>query len=407
MNISKIIEKVTNKEPLFTMMIAELAPEEKKDIQTACTDGDKIYYNPKFMEKLTEDEQSAVILHETLHCTFSHLWRKKDRDDLAWNVSCDYAINGIVNEIFPLPHGSLNDSKYYGLSAEAIYDLLPKKKSLKPQSWGEHNKWPQGNKKKKGGGSGKEKQNKKGIMGQFSEAIKRAMGEMNKDKKAQDSRKQRQLAEKWDNLFKEAILKNYGKMPDSIKRVIEKSYYVPVIDWSSLVTNLLSEDVNDYTFASPDRRFMDEEFVLPGTESIDRLKDVVFAFDTSGSINNEMLMAFYLEAMNIFNNFSSLSGWVAICDAQLHHFKEIDQDSTFSQFDFTGGGGTSFRPVFDEIKRRALRPKGVFYFTDTEGDFPDEKPPYPVFWLKMSRVGDLYVPSVPFGTVVKFLPSKL
>lgn len=388
MILDNTINKICEKEPLFSNLVLKLKPiEDKEATPTMGTDGENLYYNPGFLEKLTSEEKCAVVLHEVLHCAFVHPWRKGKRDMMRWNVATDYAINTVVNESFPLPKGCLLDMKYYGMSAEEIYDSLPKSK-VKVQSWCDKGKWG------KSGGKGKSN-GKKSLWEKLFGKKEKSSGKSEKEKEAM-----------WKKLFEDSILKKYGDMPDSMKRLIEKSYYVPVVDWTSLVSQLLSEDTNDYTFSSPDRRFADADFFLPGLYSVDRLKDVVFAYDTSGSISSSDLHAFYMETMNLFSNFSSLQGWIAICDAYLHSFKDIDLQTTYDEFDFQGGGGTSFSPVFEEITHRQMKPKAVFYFTDTEGSFPDEKPDYPVFWLVKSQVGyDNYVPYVPFGEVIRFLPK--
>lgn len=386
MIIQDAIDLICIKEPFFSSLIMNLKPIEDSTTPTMGTDGENLYYNKEFIDKLTKEEMCAVLLHETLHCAFSHLWRKQDRDHQKWNMATDYAINLIVNESFKLPSGTLLDTKYVGMSAEEIYDELPD--LPKQQSWCDKDRWK----------DNKEQQDGKGKKPSI---IDRITGRVAKKGTMSENAKE----EKWKEIFEKTIAKQYGKAPDSIKRLIEKNYFVPVIDWASLVSQLLSEDTNDYTFAQPDRRFLESDYILPGLHSIDRLKDVVFAYDTSGSISATDLNSFYIETMNLFNNFSSLQGWVAICDADLHSFKTIDNQATYDEFDFVGGGGTSFNPVFDEIKRQNIKPKAVFYFTDTEGDFPSEDPGYPVFWLVRSEVGDDYEPFVPFGTVIRFLPK--
>ena len=47
----------------------------------------------------------------------------------------------------------------------------------------------------------------------------------------------------------------------------------------------------------------------------------------------------------------------------------------------TGGGGTSFEPVFEWVSERGVRPDLLVYFTDAEGAFPKREPDYPVIWL--------------------------
>lgn len=397
--VDKTIKRIINKQPFFTSLVLALQPIEEKEIPTLGTDGIKLYYNPDFFNKLTEDEQCAVVLHETLHCSFFHMWRRGSRKPEKWNIATDYAINPMVDENFKLPEGALLDSKYYGLSAETIYDQIKDKKQ-KSQKWCDKGHWDD---KKNGKGKGKSQ----GVINK----IKKAMGV---GKEAKDEKREKEWAEtmgkestkrKWKELFEKNFLENYGKAPDSIKRVIEKEYYIPTVDWASLVSNILSEDFSDYSFNNPDRRYSGADFVLPGMFSLDKVKDVVFAYDTSGSITPEDLNSYYIETMSLFENFSNLNGWIAVCDAYLHHFSEITHQASFEDFRFTGGGGTNFNPVFEKIKEKGMKPKALFYFTDTYGDFPREDPGYPVYWLVRSQVGEGSDLNVPFGTVVRFLSN--
>jgi predicted metal-dependent peptidase len=395
--IDDILERITEKEPLFTSMVYHLKPVESDECATASTDGEHIFYSKDFLESLTPDEQCGVILHEVLHNAFMHLWRRGKRKPEKWNIATDYAINTIVDESFPLPAGTLLDTKYYGMDAESIYDSLKDQKKKKQQGWCQKDKWEDG-KQKKGSSSG----DQKGKKGQgIGDQIKKVFGK--KDPKPTKSQAQREA--EWRGEF-EKLTKEYGRLPDSLKRIIDKRYYVPVVDWTALVSSILSEDTNDYSFSTPDRRFLEDDYMLPDLYSIDAVKDVVFGYDTSGSISEEDLRSFYMETMHLFENFSSLQGWIAVCDADLHSFEEVSPRNSFEDFHFMGGGGTAFEPVFEEIERKKLKPKAVFYFTDTYGSFPED-PGYPVFWLVRSYVGDSSEPEVPFGTVIKFLPKTV
>ena len=403
MTIEEVREFICEEEPLYRPLVMALRlVKSKSDTATMATDGESIFYNPDFFAKLTMREVAGVILHETLHCAHRHLWRRDARDFKKFNIACDYAINPIVTDNFPLPKGVLLDMKYIHMSAEEIYDTLPKTKRIKipmsgagkdksknkgggekEQEWGDHSKW-------EGQGGDKKDSLKDKILGK---------------KKSKTQEENERLNEKWKGLFEENIVKNYGKLPDSLKRIVEKSYYIPTLDWASLVASLLSEDQNDYSFSQPDRRFLEADYMLPDLYSIDRLKDVVFAYDTSGSITQNMLQSFFMETLNLFENFSSLQGWLGVCDWDLHSFEPVDGQSSYNDFNFIGGGGTSFRPIFDKVKEKGIKPKALFYFTDTYGDFPDEDPGYPVFWLVPTDYGEKPSVDVPFGTVIPFVPK--
>lgn len=393
MKIEDAIDGVCDKEPLFTAMVKKLIPvKDNYGCPTLGTDGEHLYYNEHYLETLTDKEACAVVLHEVLHCAFRHQWRREDRDQWKWNIATDYAINTVVNESFPLPKGCLLDTKYHGMSADEIYDALPDDK-IPGQEWCDKSHWEEG---EEGQGKGKPQPGNP-----LQDAWEKMMGK----KVKKGSKTAKELEKMWKEMFDKHILKQYGKMPDSIKRIIDKEYYVPVVDWSSLVQSLLSEDVNDFTFAQPDRRFLEAEYILPAQYSLDRLQDVVFVFDTSGSISDEDLRAYHGECLSLFSNFSNLSGWVGVCDAYLHSFTEINPSQKAEEFEFLGRGGTDFRPVFDELSRRQMKPKAVFYFTDTYGAFPDETPEYPVFWMVRSHIGDNSQYEVPFGHVIKFLAN--
>lgn len=395
MSIEDAIEAVCDKEPLFASMVKKLHPvKDNEHCPTLGTDGQNLYYNTEYTKTLNDEELCAVVLHEVLHCAFMHQWRREERDPWKWNIATDYAINTVVNESFALPKGALLDTKYYGMSADDIYDSLSDDKSQPHQEWCEKDSWEGEGQEGQGQGKGEEEGDNP-----FEAAWKKLTGQGKKKK----TKTAKQLEAEWKRAFDKTFIKEYGHLPDSIQRVIQKDYYVPVIDWASLVASLLSEDVNDYTFATPDRRFLEADYILPAQYSIDKLQDVVFAYDTSGSISEDDLKAFYYETLSLFQNFSNLQGWIAICDAYLHSFTELNPKQSFNEFNFMGGGGTDFAPVFNEISRRQMKPKAMFYFTDTYGSFPSEKPEYPVFWMVRSYIGDNQQYDMPFGRVIKFL----
>lgn len=380
MTIQQTISEICKKEPFFTDLVLELNVVKDNSVPTLGTDGSNLIYNPKFFNSLKDSEKCGVVLHEILHCSFLHMFRIKDRDMQKWNIATDYAINPIVVQIFKLPKGCLIDSKYYGLSAEEIYDKLPKNKTKK-QSWCDKGEWVPSN-------GGKESNTQK-IKKIFSKGHKKRI----KDKTERD----------WEQIAKKVFTEKYSSAPDYFKRFIEKNFYVPTIDWTLIVRSLLSEDINDYSFDIPDRRFLESDFILPDQSSRDKLKDVVFAYDTSGSISEEDLTAFYHETMELLSNFPSLQGWATACDAYIHSFQEINSKMGKDEINFQGGGGTDFEPVFEEITEREIKPKGVFYFTDLMGIFPRVEPSYPVFWLVRCGVGENYGLQPPFGEVIRFL----
>jgi predicted metal-dependent peptidase len=62
---------------------------------------------------------------------------------------------------------------------------------------------------------------------------------------------------------------------------------------------------------------------------------------------------------------------------------------------FKGGGGTSFRPVFEWAEQQDRLPDLLVYFTDAQGEFPQQEPPFPVIWLIKGKA------KVPWGTRIQ------
>jgi len=393
----RIREVMTDREPFLSSLVYKLDLKESSETSTLCTDGKTILFNHKFTDTLSDEELCGVFFHEVLHCAMNHLWRIGKRDFSKWNIATDYAINTTVVETFPLPKGSLLNKKYKGMSAEQIYDRLPKNSGKEKGGKGKDEK---SDEKGDGEQSWCEKDPWEGQSKKETNILKKIFGK----KKQMSPKEKSNVEESWERAFEEVISKHYGNLPSNLQRIIRDSHYIPSLDWNSIISSILSEDVNDYSFYQPDRRFLDGDFLFPGTYSVDNLKDVVFAYDTSGSIQDEYLKSFYQETLNLLNGFPNLRGWSVVCDSQIHEFQEIDSTMSFEDMKFNGGGGTAFEPVFDEIESRRVHPRALFYFTDTDGSFPDEAPSYPVFWLVHSGITTQKPEySVPFGEVIPFM----
>jgi predicted metal-dependent peptidase len=103
---------------------------------TAAVDGRKIYYNPKWVDTLTEKQRLGLLAHEVLHPALKHMWRRGNRERGLWLMATDYAVNDIImrtllpdgKPAFELPPGGLYDKEFEGMAAEQIYALLKKEK---------------------------------------------------------------------------------------------------------------------------------------------------------------------------------------------------------------------------------------------------------------------------------------
>ena len=72
-DLNKIIVRFKIKYPHFESIVEKLPIEFDDTIETACTDGEKLYFNKQFMESLDEDEQLFTFAHEVLHVALNHI----------------------------------------------------------------------------------------------------------------------------------------------------------------------------------------------------------------------------------------------------------------------------------------------------------------------------------------------
>ena len=93
----------------------------------------------------------------------------------------------------------------------------------------------------------------------------------------------------------EKARKGFGGPPLGAKRLL-KEILEPQTDWRTMLENFIQEEVNDYSFSPPDRRFEDSPFFLPDFNEKDTfVKNIVFLIDTSGSISDAMIQRAYSE----------------------------------------------------------------------------------------------------------------
>jgi len=132
-DIQAVKQRVLARFPLLgvTMMDLPIVAKYRK-VETACTNGTRVYYNPKFFEKLSDDQKEFTLAHEVMHIAFNHILRSKNRDHELWNIATDAVINQMLSkEGLPIKPGFV-DIKWAGkYSAEEVYDILLKKKQGK------------------------------------------------------------------------------------------------------------------------------------------------------------------------------------------------------------------------------------------------------------------------------------
>lgn len=136
------------------------------------------------------------------------------------------------------------------------------------------------------------------------------------------------------------------------------------------------------------------------------IRDFVIAIDTSGSVQGEIVQKFVqhthdvLAAQNSFD--SRMNLYIIQCDDEIRDVSVIRSASDFENYfidrEIKGLGRTDFRPVFEYVgqlleQRKLTDLRGVLYFTDGKGKFPEKYPGYDVaFIIHNDSVNDVWVP---------------
>ena len=119
------------------------------------------------------------------------------------------------------------------------------------------------------------------------------------------------------------------------------------------------------------------------------IRDFAIAIDTSGSVKDDLVQSFITKTYNILKNTESLQHRINLhiiqCDAVIQESARVSSQKEFDQYLKTmklkGFGGTDFRPVFQYVDQKIkegefTRLKGLIYFTDGFGAFPERMPAY-------------------------------
>jgi predicted metal-dependent peptidase len=348
-------------QPFFGSLLMNLECR-KAPVETMSTNGKDLKWSEKFVEILQPVEIKSVLAHEVLHCALLHHLRRGNRDTKAWNVACDYVVNQIIIDSpgFQLPQGALIDPSFKGKCAEELYQ--------EPQPGDKQNNKP----------------------GQGSPSC----GEVEDSPEQSDESKVKEEEANWKVALTQAtnMAKAMGKLPAGMERLVEEVLN-PKTPWQEVLKNLVREIFkNDYCWSRPNRRYLQSGFIMPSLYS-ENLGPLVIGIDTSGSIDDTLLNKFISEVESIVHECRPSKVILIDCDTEIGKIQEFEPGDILPR-KFGGGGGTSFRPVFDYVKT-IEDPVGLIYLTDLEGSFPKEEPSYPVFWATYGGCS-----RYPWGTLV-------
>ena len=154
-DIAALKRKMLVKYPFFGSVVASVGYKENKDIPTAGTDGETIYYNPEYLEGLSVEEQTFIFAHEVCHIAFNHILRSKGKNPELWNIATDGVINQFLKrDGLKMAPGVVDMAEAINYDAEQLYEKLLQEKQQRQQQSGQGNNQQNQQQSSDGGQSG-------------------------------------------------------------------------------------------------------------------------------------------------------------------------------------------------------------------------------------------------------------
>ena len=375
---------IISNNPFYGSLLMNVAFSLDEECTSAYTDSRSICFGTRFLDNLSSREIEFIMLHEILHIVLNHCKRGAGRNNYLFNLACDIVVNSTILESFNEDISRITLAKYGEsfhtvpdgregrfFSAEEVYEMLLNK--------GDSNDNPSN-----------------GNI--FTDVHSRWKEPTNAE---QDIWNQRIVS-----ATEIAVRLTAGSEKSRIPRVINDMLFkikTHPLDWRKLLHNFIEEEICDYSFNPPDRRFGDSGFFLPDfNETCERnsIKNILFMVDASASITDIELQMFYSEIENALSQFNDkLEGLIGFFDAGITDpvpFSSVDELKKIKPI---GGGGTSYDAVFEYISKNLSEnpPVSIVILTDGGDIFPDESAAMgiPVLWVMSADV------DAPWGVTAK------
>ena len=321
----------------------------REDFPSAATNGRDEWYGRKFVSELDDKELGFVVLHENLHKAFRHLfiWKKLEEIDRdLTNAACDYVINLMIVEMDPTeqvvampkkdgkPYG-LIDQRFKGMNTKQVFDILRKEQE------------------EGGGGSG----------GGFDLHDWDGAKELSEEDKKVLEREIDQAIRQGQIAHQKIHGKGAGDMNRELGELLE-----PTVDWREVLRRFVRTSLKDRDSASwrkAHKNFLWQDVILPSILG-KRMKWLVIAMDTSGSIQGQLLTDFLSEMNGCLASVGADRVDVIYWDAEVagHETYKGNTKNIVHQTNPKGGGGTDPDVVVDFMQEKRMTPDALIMLSD-------------------------------------------
>ena len=377
------------------------------EVGTLAVDGTNIFYQAGYILRTYREARETPVrdyMHMVLHCVFQHMYVASTVDHRCWDLACDMAVEHMIGELgikgADAPRAKRQAAytedlkkKVKRMTAEQIYAYLrdgnwTEERILAAQAafrGDDHSIW----------------------------YMSGALGGMCADSSFAEDAWKKIAARMQVDL--ETFGKQQGNAPGALLQNLselnrERYDYTAFLKKFAVLGEAMqiNDDEYDYIFYTYGlKRYGNMPLIEPlEYKEVKRIREFVIAIDTSGSTSGELVQKFVQKTYNILKStesfFTKINLHIIQCDAQIQEDAKITSQEEFDAYlrdmKIRGLGGTDFRPVFQYVEQlrrakefRSLR--GLIYFTDGYGTFPERKPDYDVAFVFLRE--DYENPDVP------------
>ena len=128
------------KQPFYALLLLHMKFALDITCETAYTDGERIAFNPDFMDALSDKELEFVLMHEVLHVALGHPFRRQTDYELeCYDKACDIVVNSNILYSFNMDVKSITLKKFgvsmhktpsgkegFECTVEEVYDEMVK-----------------------------------------------------------------------------------------------------------------------------------------------------------------------------------------------------------------------------------------------------------------------------------------
>ncbi len=398
------------------------------------TDGRFLFYEPEFLIHEYQQEKTVVardLLHVVLHCIFQHAFIHEAVKQEYWDLAVDIAVENLINgqnldcfhcereisqkkvlQSLNFPFRTLTAERIYRWLLESDKDLEEIKTLRKFFKADEHDLWYFHEPSDTPGPVNNPQQQEKPEHDPTEDLPPQDDG-------GGDDKSQKE--QEWEDISKrvqvdmETSSKKAGSESSAMLMEL-KELHRERYDYSTFLRKfcvlgeeiMINDDEFDTVFYTYGLELYGDMPLIEPLEykEVNRIRDFAIVIDTSASTSGDLIQKFMQKTYNLLkaseNFFSKVNLYLIQADMEVQEVTCIDDLSKLEQYiahlNLKGKGGTDFRPAFEYVntlleQEKFRKLKGLIYFTDGYGTFPQRKPPYDTAFVFMRD--EAYEPEVP------------